>query len=436
MAEQGKYPYDIQFQVRIVALLIQDPSFLRSYRDIIKPGYFESSGLSTITRVLLKYYDEHYEAPDQVTLRNALEDYLVKIRMPATEQSTILLQTVDLCSLDIPDPKYLKETVRKFGQTQSVKEGLLKSVDILKKDGDADEIYKIMQDAVLSGTDTSDLGTNVYTALERVRQIADRGQSREHRIRSYMPTLDRLTYGGPTRGQLWTIIGPPGGGKSVWLTNMGAVSVKSGYEVVHITLGDLDEDEVFFRYCARLSGVPIDQIVSGSDEFTEYVARSRGFRLQVKYYSSKAASLETIRAYLMKLRAVEGIRPSLVIIDYADEILHKEENDYAGGGAVYSGLKQIADDFKCLVWTASQPQRFTTVNRNQVITQDMIGDSWRKTHKADGVITYNQCPEEYEEGTARIWVDKVRKGKRYKLFTIRTDFPRMHFREVLQQEAA
>ena len=102
-------------------------------------------------------------------------------------------------------------------------------------------------------------------------------------------------------------------------------------------------------------------------------------------------------------------------------------------GRVYSELSRLGSDFNSLIWTASQVQR--TKNEETVIKQDNVADSWRKAHKADGIISLNQTIDEYRAGRMRLWVDKVRRARKKNfLVHLHCDFDISYMRELSEDE--
>ena len=423
----------MKFQLRIAAMMVQDPAFLKAHRDAVQASYFESASTATIVRTVLDYFDKHSEVPDRVSMINSIRAYAYTTKM-REEQETSIIQTAEaLYDVSIPGMSHAREEVIKFGQTQSMKKAIFDCVDVLKKGGDVSECRELVNKATLVGHDLADLGVNVHEAMTNLPSVLQRSHEDRIRIRTNFRSLDRFTLGGPCQKEVWMVLAQSGGGKSVFLTNIGAVAIKAGIPVVHFTIGDLDEIDVLHRYAARLTGTPMHQIVHDPGAYLAKVSTKswslRPFYLRVKYFPSGRPTTDTLRAYLSRLKTVEGISPGLVIVDYIDELAMPSDDAYVSGGLNFQGLQQIKDDFRCLVWTASQVNRWRPQSKNDVIRMDNIADSSRKNWKADGIVTYNQTFEEYQAGVARLWIEKVRRGEKFKLINLRTEFSKMWFYE-------
>jgi hypothetical protein len=232
-------------------------------------------------------------------------------------------------------------------------------------------------------------------------------------------------------------MGLPGVGKSQWLLNIGAAGVNQGFTVAHLTIGDLDEVDVFGRYAARLTHTPIRDIIDNTEVYQRRAAKMDQYierYLRIKYYPSSVVTCAMIRAYLSRLITVDGIKPDLLIIDYPDKFKRVNDNDYTNMGMIYSDLAGIAGEYDILIWAATQVQRWSPKGDEEVITQDNVADSWRKAHEADGILSFNQTVAEYKRGRARGWVDKVRRGEKMFQLDLKCDFTMSYIREMTQQE--
>jgi hypothetical protein len=210
--------------------------------------------------------------------------------------------------------------------------------------------------------------------------------------------------------------------------------------VVDITIGDLDELDVGARYGALLTFPPIDDVAMGGAEYLRIAKKldaTVGQYLRIKYYASHSVNPLQIRAYLERLVAVDGIRPAMLIVDYPDEFKpYNQDNTYINMGRVYSELGAIASDFNVLVWVASQVRRWRPEKPTDVITMDNIADSWLKAAKADGIVSFNQTQEEHINNRARLWIDKVSRGRRMYVVPLYTDLNSCYIRQDTEAEIA
>lgn len=224
---------------------------------------------------------------------------------------------------------------------------------------------------------------------------------------------------------------------SVYLVNMACAALRKSFCVVYFTLGDLHELDVVLRVTERFTGLSDFEILDPDPSI--YVPRinalgRKNLNLWVKYYPSGVATVDTLRAYLSKLKAVQGVEPALVIVDYPEEMADKHNakmGSYQSVGMIYSGLIRIADDFNCLVWTGSQPQRTGFASSmDDVLDQYTAADSWKKVHKADGIVSLNQTKEERNGNTGRLFTAKIRRHRSRFTISVAVDFDHCRIAET------
>lgn len=439
MAERPTYSYAEGFQQRIAALCLQDPLFVQDYEDVVNPRFFDYDYLSSIIRVAKHHVTKHREIPSKATLIESMRDFCTTYKIDPQDAQDIFDKIDQLYAIDLIDPLSVKERIIRFGQRQALKAALIESADIIDNDANHEKCLELVQSALQVGQSTQDLGINAFGHFHELPGLmAQSGvYDRAKKIPTLIPSLDKAIYGGPGRKEVWMLMGLPGIGKSQWLLNMGAAALNQGFNVVHITVGDLDELDVWARYSARLTHLPIDDVIKNSEEYQRRAKKIDSFiekYLRIKYYSAGTVTVGMIRSYLSRLITIDGIRPDLVIIDYPDKFKRLHDSDYTNMGMIYTDICGMAGDYNCLVWVASQVQRWSPKGDEEYITQDNVADSWRKAQDVDGVVSFNQTVEEYQRGRARGWVDKVRRGRKQFLIQLICDFAMSYIREMTAEE--
>lgn len=425
MPTNNTYSFDEDYQLKIAALLLRDPSFVKEYSDVVSPSYFEFSYLSSIARVTLELVEKHNQIPTRETLVQKLKEFCATFRV-SVEECQGVLDKVDLIyQVDLADSLIVKDSVIGFGKYQALKCGVLEVVNIIDKPDSYDKVRDVIDAALKVGYNSQELGLDFYKALTDVKSIisrvSDTGDN-TRRVKSCIPILDDKTMGGPSRGEVWVILGFPGHGKSMWLLNMGVAALEQGLPVVHITIGDLKEDDVFLRYATRLTQCTFSEVLSMSPTFMRRIDKIRKYTeryLRIKFYPSNTITPQTIRAYLSKLYCTDGIQPGLTIVDYPDEFKPYCDDLYTNSGRQYSELGQIASEFNTLVWVASQVTRVDIKDPSLILRMSNVANSWQKAMKADGICSLNQNESEHARGVAELWVDKVRRGEKF--FGVRLD---------------
>ena len=261
---------------------------------------------------------------------------------------------------------------------------------------------------------TPALGMDYQDVKTRIRSYME-ARKATHNIPTGIPLIDQRLRGGIEPGNLGIVMAPSGRGKTLSLVNFGAAAVVSGYNVAHITIGDVPELVVGQRYDARLSGVPANAIAKGASGFVKHVIRAtknaKG-RLWIKEYTAHAANVVEIQTYLKRLQETCSVKIDLVIIDYADLIRVAQNNREAGRyrelGDVIIGLRSLAGELRVPVWTASQTGRPAYKSKNIGLSD--IWESIEKVQHSDIVIGMAQHESERKNGRFRFVLLKNRLG--------------------------
>ena len=439
---QERYSFNRSFQERVILLLLRDPSFLREYYDVISPSYFEYEYLSIVARTATKLFLDHNEIPIKDSLDQALGEYCESYNVsPALfrEIHELLDKVYRAETLNLAA---IRDRVIQFGKRQALKQALLELGGLVKKDEDYDKARGILDKALQVGSGTRELGSHLGQDLLRLPDLAKLSSyTKERKIPTLFPTIDRYTHGGPARKEVWIVGARSGVGKSTCLVQLGVSALLSPphHRVVHYTVGDLDEVDVLMRYGSRLTGCPIRDIVTSSKTYLERAAKRGKYcnDLWVKHFSSGQASMSHIRSHLSQLKYHAGFSPDLIIVDYPDE-LKLEENVYRDIGNIYADIQAVAHDYDSLALVASQlkteiqEQKYSKEGNNPRVVARMadLDHSKLKWAKADGVITLNQTRAERAAGKMRLWVDKTRRyGSNY-LLDVAVDYSIYSLKEL------
>jgi KaiC/GvpD/RAD55 family RecA-like ATPase len=434
-----KYGYSEEFQERIAALCLQDPRFILDYENVIDSSYFENEFVSSIIRLLLNYVSKYRVVPSKATYLEEISEFSSKYKTKKETVDFIYNKTDLLYNVELTDAESVKERVIKFAQEQSLKKAVLEIVDLIEKGKDFDKSFDLINDALRVGQDTASLGSELFGNFSKLPSIVNKNGlfDRKRKIPTGIPKLDDAIYGGPSRKEIWAVLGLPGVGKSQWLVNVGSVAIRHGFNVVHLTIGDLDEIDVQLRYASRLTYISIDDVIKNSSNYqrkAKGLDKCKNKHLRIKYYPAATLTISMLRAYLYKLKTKENFDIDLLILDYPDEMKRIHTSDYENMGMIYDGISSISYEFDCLSWVGSQVQRWAPKGDEEYITMDNIADSWKKVYKADGIITLNQSNGEYKRNKSRAWVEKVRRGRKQHLIYMESDFSMSHFRQMTDEE--
>ena len=200
-------------------------------QNIYNPENFDR-GLRAVAEFVRKHSDDHKTLPtfDQIRAVTGVE------LKPVT---------------DITEGHhewFLKE-FESFTKQKELERAILKAADMLEK-GEYDPVEKLIKDAVQISL-TKDLGTDFWADPQGMltRYFDNGGQ-----VSTGWPQLDRLLYGGFSRGELNIFAGGSGSGKSLVMMNIALNWVQAGLHGVYITL-ELSEELTGLRTAAMLTNM-------------------------------------------------------------------------------------------------------------------------------------------------------------------------------------
>ena len=385
------------FQIKSIASLMKNQSFLEQIHDILDEKHYDSDSLKWIVKECKKYYDEY---------RKCITLDVFKVKTSEVENDILKTSIVENLKevfrhLESPDLDFIEDKALDFFKNQTLKNAIIQSVDIMESKGDFEQIKRLVDDALNAGTERN-------IGHEYIEHIEDRYSET---ARTTVPTgwdvIDDLTQGGLGAGELGVIVAPAGVGKTWVLAAIGANSMKKGRHIVHYTL-ELNEAYVGLRYDSIFTGIANQNLKYHKDDVQSEMDKLKG-DLVIKYYPTKSASVNTLSAHLKRLTTL-GTKVDMVVVDYADIL-----KDTGGArevrhalGNIYEDLRGLAGEFQIPIWTASQANR--SALDEDVIEATKVSESYQKIMTADFVMSLSRKVEDKIGNTGRFHVIKNRFG--------------------------
>jgi KaiC/GvpD/RAD55 family RecA-like ATPase len=174
--------------------------------------------------------------------------------------------------------------------------------------------------------------------------------------------MDRLLYGGFSRGELNIFAGGSGSGKSLVMMNIALNWLQQGLSGVYITL-ELSEDLTSLRTDAMLTNMSTKDIRRDIDT-TELKVKMMGKKsgnYQVKGMPAQS-NINDIRSYLKEYQIQTSKRVDFVMVDYLDLLMPisvkvNPNDQFIKDKYVSEELRNLAKELKILMVTASQLNR-------------------------------------------------------------------------------
>ena len=388
--------FGTSFQSKIIASLMSDVKFIQTISDILEPDMFDSDSNKWLVKAVRDYF---YEYKKQPTLE------VVKYKVDEIDNDVLKSGVVEKLrdvwkNIEATDLEFVQSETLDFCKNQTLKNAILESVEMLENK-DYDGIKSTIDNAMKAGT-TRDLGHDYIPSLEM--RLED---SARITVKTPWDVINDITDGGLGPGELGVVVAPAGIGKSWTLQALGSEVVKQGKTVVHYSL-ELNENYVGLRYDSIFSGVTTANIKYHKEEIEKQLSKLPG-KLLIKYFPTKAASVQTLGSHLKQIE-LSGVDIDMVIVDYADILMptgNFKEKRHAIGN-IYEDLRGLAGELEIPIWTASQANR--SALEEDVIGADKVAEDYSKVMTADFVISMSRKVEDKIANTGRFHVIKNRFG--------------------------
>jgi archaellum biogenesis ATPase FlaH len=380
------YGYDIQ---RVyLEMMLGDPVTFERCQSIFDPSLFDRR-LQKAAEFMNTYVEEHSLMPTQDIL-NAATGSDLKV------------------AADLRDEHYdwLMNDFETFTRHKGLERAILESADLLEK-GEYGPVEDKIKQAVQIGL-TRDMGTD-YFADPRARLMKIKDKNGQ--VSTGWKSVDDKLFGGMNRGELNIFAAGSGGGKSLFLANLGVNWALQGLNVVYITL-ELSEELVSMRLDSMMTGIPTREVFKQIDdvEMKVRVIGKKSGHYQVKYMPSGKTSND-IRAYMKEYEIKMGHKIDVLLVDYLDLLMPiskkiSAENLFIKDKYVSEELRNLAMEKKCVFVTAAQ------LNRGAVeeveFDHSHISGGLSKIQTADNVFGIFTSRAMREHGRYQIQLMKTR----------------------------
>ncbi len=253
--------------------------------------------------------------------------------------------------------EWFLEEFESFTKRQELERAILKSADMLEK-GDFGPVEKLIKDAVQISLQR-DMGTDYFAdPKSRINKYFNAGGQ----VSTGWPQMDRLLYGGFSRGELNIFAGGSGSGKSLVMMNIALNWLQQGLSGVYVSL-ELSEELTSLRTDAMLTSMSTRDIrkdIEGTELRVKMVGKKSG-QYRVKGLPAQS-NVNDIRSYLKEVQIQTGIKVDFVMIDYLDLVMPvsvkvNPNDQFIKDKYVSEELRNLAKELGILMVTASQLNR-------------------------------------------------------------------------------
>ena len=253
--------------------------------------------------------------------------------------------------------EWFLEEFESFTKRQELERAILKSADLLDK-GEYGPVEKLIKDAVQISLQR-DMGTDYFADPKtRINKYFNAGGQ----VSTGWPQMDKLLYGGFSRGELNIFAGGSGSGKSLVMMNIALNWLQMGLSGVYISL-ELSEELTSLRTDAMLTSMSTRDIrkdIDNTELKIKMMAKKSG-TYQVKGLPAQS-NVNDIRAYLKEYQIQTGKKVDFIMIDYLDLVMPvsvkvNPNDQFIKDKYVSEELRNLAKELGILMVTASQLNR-------------------------------------------------------------------------------
>ena len=385
--KQPKPNYDYAMQKLYIEMFLSDAETFIRCQNIFDAENFDQR-LQEAATFISKYVDEYKVMPETNIVNASTRSEFDAIQLPKENYT------------------WLMDEFENFSRHKGLERAIIKSADYLEE-GEYGPVEKLIKDAIQISLN-KDMGTD-YFADPRAR--LSKLKDNNGQISTGWPSIDRKLYGGFNRGELNIFCAGSGGGKSLFLANLGVNWALQGLNVIYLTF-ELSEGLVSMRLDSMVTGIGTRDIFRNIDdvELKVKMLEKKSGHLQVKYMPS-GKNCNDIRAYLKEYQVKTGVKPDVLLIDYLDLMMPlsvkvSPSDLFVKDKYVSEEIRNLAMETQCITVTASQ------LNRSAVeeieFDHSHISGGLSKIMTADNVIGIFTSRAMKERGRYQIQFMKTR----------------------------
>jgi KaiC/GvpD/RAD55 family RecA-like ATPase len=332
--------FNPEVQTLFLRMMITNPELYTRVMNIMNPLNFDRS-----VRAAAEFIVEHSQK------YNVLPD-------PTQIKATTGIEIELIPELDSAGhTEFFLTEFEHFTKRQELERAILKAAELLEK-GEYDPVEKLIKDAVQISL-MRDYGTDYFAdPKERLNRYFNQGGQ----VSTGWPQLDKVMYGGMSRGELNIFAGGSGSGKSLVMMNLAVNFLAQGLNGVYITL-ELSEELTALRTDAMLTSMSTKDIRKDLDtvELKVKMAAKKSGKYRVKGLPAQS-NVNVIRSYIKEVQIQTGMSIDFVMIDYLDLVMPvsvkvNPNDQFIKDKYVSEELRNLSKELGVLMVTASQLNR-------------------------------------------------------------------------------
>jgi replicative DNA helicase len=383
--------------------------------DVVSNRFFETEDIKKIYDITKEFVDKYTSIPTQAQIVE-----LTKVKGLQEELTETKIHSLFDVRLGEYDDDWLQETAESWIEYKNLDISVLDLITYLKTTKVSTENVKdVVQNA-----------KNIITERNNIQFGFDEGldffdpeshlQPTTDTFSSGIPYVDLVLGGGFYSKALFCFIGEMKIGKSIWLANLAANSVRMGYNTAVISL-EMRDRKLVKRLGANLLNISMREYGQAAEDKVMMKKRltNVGYdslqvpgKLYVKEFPTSQATVPDIEKFLKALEESQSFKLKAIVLDYIN-ILANFRNPNSEN--TYMKIKQIAEDLRamavrneCVVISATQINR--GVYDSTELNMGHIAESAGLSHTADMIYGIIQDSSMLMNNEYWLKILKVRNG--------------------------
>jgi replicative DNA helicase len=426
------YEFDLEFQKKIVTLLLRDTQFALRAKDLVEPDYFLEKAHGFIVSVIKDFVSTYKTVPDRAIVPTLIKDEIAKrrIRDDLKEPIKDALREGLSKKADLSGSAFILGKVGDFARHQAIEKAMIESMRLLEK-GDFAGIEKIQKRAFSVGKEVEGEEYDYWKEIEsrtKVREDFKAGILVRNGITTGISEFDaHLYHGGWGRQELSLIMGAAKAGKSLSLGEFTKNASLAGFQTFYASC-EVSTRIIADRIDAALSDTAMRLLKDDPATVRAKIkaAEARAGAFKMRDFASGTLKPSQLHRIIDNYRS-EGIIFDLVAVDYADIMAaeYRSDNLIDNMRSIYIDLRAIAWEFNLALLTATQTNREGAKKATAKATD--VAEDFNKIRTADVVLGINATDDEKASGEARITWVASRNSEDGFSFRIRQDREKLKF---------
>jgi replicative DNA helicase len=320
----------------------------RELLDIVKSRFFDTADIRKIYEIVQEFSEKYTDIPTRSQITE-----LIKMKGLSEELDNKKIDYLYEVNLKEYEEEWLKETAESWIEYKNLDLSVYDLLNYLKTTKVTTENVKdVVQNAKNIITERNNIQFNFDEGLDFFNPESHHQPSTDT-FSTGIPMMDLVLGGGWYSKALFCFIGEMKIGKSIWLANVAANSVKLGYNTAVLSL-EMRDRKLIKRLGANLLGINMKEydVMAEDRTMMKQKISNMGYeslqvpgKLYVKEFPTSSAGVPDIERYLIKMEEIKGIKFKVIVLDYIN-ILKNWRNPNSEN--TYMKIKQIAEDLRAM----------------------------------------------------------------------------------------